>query len=189
MAMKRRARWWLARGTNLLLVVPALLVVLSEQVLWAGARQILRGIGGLGMVRTAHLWLRLLPPYAALPVFLVPDLFSHVSEIWAAVLLTRGHVVTAAVLWVLGKGLATVILVWIYQACEPALLRVRWFARALHALVALRSRLLARVRPLATVLRERLRFAVGAPGWVGRRFRRRRQRLAAQVAWGNRPKI
>lgn len=178
---KRHALRWMGRGADLLLFVPALLLVLSEQVLWAGSRALLRGIGGLTVVRALHLWLRLLPPYAALPVFLVPDVFSHVSEVWAAVLLTRGHVISATVLAVLGKGLATVILVWIYQACEPALLRVAWFARLHHAALALRRRILAPIRPLAAALRQR--FSPGAPGWLGRRFRRWRLRLAAQVAW------
>ncbi len=185
---KRRVPRWLGRGVDLLLFMPALLLVLSEQVLWGGSRALLRGIGRLAAVRTAHMWLRLLPPYAALPVFLVPDLFSHASELWAAVLLTRGHLIAATCLAVLGKGLATVILVWVYQACEPALLQVAWFARLHHAVVAAQERILARVRPLRKALLLRWRRSAASPGWVGRRFRRWRQRLAAQVAW-SRPKL
>jgi hypothetical protein len=183
MMRKRRTIRWLGRGADLLLFVPALMLVMSEHVLWAGSRALLRAIGGLAAVRTAQLWLRLLPPYAALPVFLVPDVFSHASEVWAGVLLARGHVIAATVLAVVGKGLATVVLVWIYQACEPALMRVAWFARMHHAIMALRERLLESVRPLRDALLRRLRLAAGGPGWLARRFRRRRARLAAQVVW------
>ncbi|MBW4090593.1 MAG: hypothetical protein HIU82_05725 [Proteobacteria bacterium] len=179
-------RWMgtvMSKGIDLLLFMPALLLVLSEQVLWGGSRALLRGIGGLAAVRAAHLWLRLLPPYAALPVFLVPDLFSHASDLWAAVLLTRGHVIAASCLVVLGKGVATVVLVWLYQACEPALLRVAWFARLHHAVGAVQARVLARVRPWWCALRRRLRGTEAAPGRVARRFRRWRERLAARVVW------
>ncbi len=188
MVIKRRAIRWLARGLDLLLFVPALLLVLSEHVLWAGSRALLRSLGGLAAVRAAELWLRLLPPYAALPMFLVPDVFSHASELWAGVLLARGHLLAATVLAVLGKGVATIILVWIYQACEPALLQVAWFARLHHAVLTLRERLLVPVRPLRAALRRVLRRALGQePGWVARRFRRRRQRLAAQVIGAREP--
>ncbi len=84
-----------SRGLDLLLLPPALLLVLVEHVLWAGSRAILRGIAGLAPVRAAQRGLGLLPPYAAVPLFLVPELCSHGAGIWATVLLARGHVVTA----------------------------------------------------------------------------------------------
>ncbi|MDE2007413.1 MAG: hypothetical protein KGI51_12655 [Rhodospirillales bacterium] len=178
----RSYRWWLARGLDSLLFVPALLYVLSEQVLWSGARTLLRGLGGLSAVRAAHVWLGLLPPWAALPVFLVPDLFSHASEFWAALLFARGHLFAATLAAVLGKGLATVILVWIYQACEPALLRVRWFAHLHDAALALRERILARTGPWRDAATRRLLALGGGSGIIRSRFLRWRLRLASRVA-------
>ena len=176
--MRTRPKRWPGRALDLLLFVPALLLVVTEHVLWAGSRALLRTIAGLSAVRAAHLWLGLLPPYAALPMFLVPDLFSHASELWAGVLLARGHLIAAALFVVLGKGLATVVLVWIYQACEPALLRVAWFARLHHAVLRLRERVLNRVRPARAWLVARLPEPAGS-GWVvTRRFRWLRRRVA-----------
>jgi hypothetical protein len=167
-----------SRGLDLLLLLPALLLVVLEHVLWAGSRATLRGIAGLATVRAAHLWLGLLPPYAAVPLFLVPEVCSHGAGIWATVLLARGHVVTATVIAVLVKGIATLVLVWIYQACEPALLRVAWFARAHNGVLVARRWVLRRVVPLREAALLRLRASVARAGWLGRRFTNLRMRLA-----------
>ena len=100
-------------------------------------------------------------------------------------LLARGHVVTATVLAVLVKGVATLVLVWIYQACEPALLRVGWFARAHNAVLIARRWILRRVVPLREAALSRLRASVARAGWLGRRFMHLRMRLAVGLdnAW------
>jgi hypothetical protein len=166
------------RGLDLLLLPPALLLVVTEHVLWAGSRAILRGVAGLGVVRAAHLWLGLLPPHAAVPLFLVPELCSHGAGLWATVLLARGHVIAATLIAVLIKGVATLVLVWIYQACEPSLLRVAWFARVHNTVLAVRRRVLDRVAPLRETALRRLRASVARAGWLGQRFQRVRTRLA-----------
>jgi hypothetical protein len=177
-----------SRGLDLLLLPPALLLVVVEHVLWAGSRAILRGIAGLGPVCAAQRWLGLLPPYAAVPLFLVPELCSHGAGIWATVLLTRGHVVTATLIAVLFKGVATLALVWVYQACEPALLRVAWFARLHNIVLAARCWVLDRVMPLREAALLRLRASVARAGWLGHRFQHLRVRLAVGLA-GAWPKV
>jgi hypothetical protein len=174
-----------SRCLDLVLLLPALLLVLLEHVLWAGSRAILRGIAGLGAVRAAQLWLGLLPPYAAVPLFLVPELCSHGAGIWATVLLARGHVVTATLIAVVFKGVATLVLVWIYQACEPALLRVAWFARVHNSVLTARCWVLDRVKPLRDAALHRLRMSVARAGWLGHRFQRLRVRLVIGLdrAW------
>ena len=176
------------RGIDLLLLPPALLLVVIEHVLWAGSRALLRAVAGLGAVRAAQLWLGLLPPHAAVPLFLVPELASHGAGLWATVLLARGHLVAATAIAVLIKGIATLVLVWIYQACEPALLRVAWFARVHEAVLAMRRWILDRVAPLRDTALRRLRRSVAGTGWLGQRFRRLRTRLAYGLinAW---PKV
>jgi hypothetical protein len=173
------------RCVDLLLLPPALLLVLLEHVLWAGSRAILRGIAGLAAVRAAQHWLGLLSPYAAVPLFLVPELCSHGAGIFATVLLARGHVVAATLIVVLFKGAATLVLVWIYQACEPALLRVAWFARVHNSVLAARRWVLDRVAPLRDAAMERLRRSVANAGWLGLRFQRLRMRLVVGLdnAW------
>jgi hypothetical protein len=170
------------RCLDLLLLPPALLLVVLEHVLWAGSRALLRRIADVAMVRASQHWLARLPPYVAVPFFLVPDLCSHVAGIWATVLLARGHVVTATLIVVIFKGAATVVLVWIYQACAPALLRVAWFARLHHSVLAARRWVLDRTRPMREAALRRLQASVVGTGWVGRRFRLLRMRLARGLA-------
>jgi hypothetical protein len=167
------------RTLDLVLLLPALLLVVAEHVLWAGSRAILRRITGLSAMRAAQLWLARLPAYAAVPLFLVPDLCSHAAGIWATVLLAQGHFVAATVIAVLFKGVATLVLVWIYQACEPTLLRVAWFARLHHGVLAARNWILDRTRPMRDAALRRLRATVTGTGWLGRRFQHIRMRLAA----------
>ena len=182
--LPRRLLAWLL---DALLLVPALLLVLGEHVLWQGSRAVLRAVAGAPLIKALHLWLGLLPPSLALPLFLVPEVFSHVSEFGTAFLLAKGHVAAATLLVVLGKGMATLVLVWIYQACEPALLRVRWFVRVHDAVLRARAALLARFAPIRRMVLIRLRRAAPS-GAVGRRFRRWRLRLASglEVAWPKR---
>jgi hypothetical protein len=170
------------RCLDLLLLFPALLLVVLEHVLWAGSRALLRRIADIGFVRSAQHRLAQLPAYVALPLFLVPDAFSHVAGIWAAVLLARGHVVTATVVAVVFKGAATVVLVWIYQACETTLLRVAWFAKLHHGVLAARHWILERTRPMREAALHRLQSSVSVGGWIGWRFRRLRLRLARGLA-------
>lgn len=182
--LPRRLLVWLLDG---LLLVPALVLVLGENVLWQGSRAVLRAVAGLPLIKTLHLWLGLLPPGLALPLFLVPEVFSHVSEFGTAFLLAKGHVAAATLLVVLGKGVATLILVWIYQACEPALMRVRWFARVHHAILRARAKLLAKFAPVRRIVLIRLRRARPRSA-IGQRFGRWRVRLASglEMAWPKR---
>lgn len=179
--MERLPRRLLAWMLDLLLLLPALVLVLGEHVLWQGSRAVLRALAGQPLVKALHLWLGLLPPSVALPLFLIPEVFSHLSEIGTAFLLAEGHLISATLLMVLGKGLATLILVWIYQACEPALLRVRWFARTHHAVMRLRARVLAKFDPVRTALLARLRQSASAGGMVGTRFHAWRAHLAVRL--------
>jgi hypothetical protein len=170
-----------ARLLDIVLLVPALLVVLIEDVFWNSARALLRRLAALPLMRRTQKGLARLPAAAALLLFLVPEGLNHLAGLWAAVVLARGHVVTAIILAIVLKGGLTLLLVWIYQACEPTLMRVAWFAR-LHDLVfRARTWALNRIEPA----RIRLLSALRGSGWPVGRFRRRfrmvRWRLAAAL--------
>jgi hypothetical protein len=176
------------------LVPLAVLIVLFEDVLWAGALALLRHVGTLGPVRAAHDWLGHLPASAALPLFLVPETISHLAGAYAAILLARGDVFAATLMVVVVKGVSTLVVVWIYQACAETLLRVAWFVR-LHGM-ALRIRdwakaqvapLRARARAFLAFLRARLRLRATALGlYVRLRLRAIRARLSDWIANGGR---
>ncbi len=167
-----------------LLLVPALLLVLIEQVFWRSARRLLEALGRLPALARLRGWVERLPAWAALPLFLIPEFFDHLGGFWATILLVRGHLVSATIVAVFVKGGAILIAVAIYQACEPTLLRVRWFARLHGATLRARDWLMIRVAPLRAALHEAWRrFQARLPmGSIGRRFRRLRARLASQFS-------
>ena len=72
------------------------------------------------------------PRWRVLPLFLVPEIVSHVGGIWAALLLLEDKLGAAILVGVFVKGIAAVLTVWIYQNCEHVLLSIGWFAW-LHA--------------------------------------------------------
>jgi hypothetical protein len=181
MSAIRPRRLW-RRLLDAALLPFALILVLTENVLWAGAKALLRGLNRLRFMRLLRLRIARLPAAYALPLFLIPDTVSHLFEIYAAVLLAQGYVRAAVMVEVLGKGLATLLVVWIYQACAPTLLRVPWFARVHHAVLEVRRRTLARVVPLWARLSGRDRSDRGRTGvLVHRRFRALRRWLVATL--------
>ncbi len=162
---RRRRR----RKLDLLLLVPALLVVLVDDVLWAGAQRLLRVVAGLSALRRMARALARLPAWLALPLFLIPESGSHLGTVVAAVLLVRRDPLAAVLCYAASKLIATVLAVWIYQGCSQTLLRVRWFAWTRASVLAVRDR---GAQWLAGGLN-----GGGASGWM-QRFRVPRRRLA-----------
>jgi hypothetical protein len=120
------------RLINSLLVVPAVLVVAVEACIVRPAGAVLDALHRVPVMQRLHQRLTRLPPGAALPLFLVPEAASRAGWVASAWLLVSGAAWEALLVYVLSKLLAGLTALWVYRACEPALLRVRWFAR-LHA--------------------------------------------------------
>ncbi len=85
-----------------------------------------------------------LPPALALPLFLVPELCSRGGWAMSAWLLWQGHAGRAMAVYAATKLLAGGSALWIYAACEPALLRIPWFAATHGAATRWRRAALAR---------------------------------------------
>lgn len=168
----RRRRWrrWLA---NILLLPPAFLYILIENVFWAGAKRLLRETSRLRAVNALQDKLARLPPTAILPLFLIPEAFSHFGGFWATYLLVRRKWLAAVLVGVLIKGLATLLTVWIYQVCAPALLSIRWFAWLHGKAMRIRDSVAERLEPVRRLLR---RVVSGSRSGLARRF-------AALRAW------
>lgn len=181
-AVHPRRRW--RRLLDAALLPFALVIVITEDVLWAGAKSLLGEINRLRFMRILRLRIARLPVAYALPLFLVPEIVSHLFEVYAAVLLARGFFQAAVTVEVLGKGVATLIVVWIYQACAPTLLKVRWFARVHRAALELRFWTLARVGSLFVRMSSGLHLGSGRARWlVQRRFRALRRWLSGLLGW------
>ncbi len=162
-------RAWLARRRwiDLVLVPAAIVIVLWEDVIWAGARSVLRGLRAFAPIRAVERGLGRLPGYAALPMFLVPEILGRVGELWAIALLVRGHVHSGVTVYVLVRLLSALLAVFIYHACEAALMRIAWFARVVGWVRAARAWSLVRVAPIRARMRT---FVAATPGRVARRL-------------------
>lgn len=189
----RRGRAPAHRLRDAILLPFALLLVLFESFL-QGLARLVRHFGPL---RRLEAILARLPPWAILPLFLIPEAMSHVGGFYAAYLLAQRQYVAATLVAVLIKGVGLVIALWIYQACRPALMTIRWFAwvhgkvEAARAWAMLRiGPKLARARALVAEMRAALRAVLGAgprpPGAAhsGRRFAAIRLWLRLRLGMG-----
>jgi len=170
---------WRRLLLDALLLPAALVVVVFEDVVWAGARAVLRALLRLPPFRKLQQQMGRLPGWAAVPLFLVPEGGARAGEVWAVALLLRGHTVSFLLVYALVRLLATLVAVLVYQACKPALLAIPWFATLVQWTQAVRDWALSQVQPL----RDRV-VAVGrlAPGVIARRFTAVRRWLARQLA-------
>lgn len=141
---------------DIVLIPIAVLIVLIEDVLWVGALAMLRAVTDWTPVRAMRVHLERLPAHIALPLFLVPEIMSHVAGAYATVLLAQGKIFSAIIVGGLVKGICTLLLVWIYQCCEETLMRVPWFARLHHWALGVRDWAKAQVGPMRERLRTRL---------------------------------
>jgi hypothetical protein len=165
---RRRANRWRRWLVNLLLLPPAILYVLVENVFWAGAKAMLRAAARLDAVNAVQRGLKKLPAWAVLPLFIIPEIFSHVGGFWATYLLVHRKWAAAMTVGIVIKGIATLATVWIYQSCEPALLSVKWFAWVHGKAIQGRDWVADRTKPLRQFAR---RLVTGSRLRLTRRFR------------------
>lgn len=131
----------------------ALLLVLFEMTL-QGIARLVRHFGPLRRLEAA---LARLPPWAILPLFIIPEAMSHIGGFYAAYLLSQRQYLAATLVAVLIKGVGVVIALWIYQACRPALMTIRWFAWLHGKVEAARAWAMLRIRPSLNRARAVLR--------------------------------
>jgi hypothetical protein len=153
------------RSVDSLVALLARLVLLMGDRLWPGVLAWLRAIGRAGPLPRLRAAVARMPPWLALPLFLIPEVASRTGWVASVWLLLEGQVWAALITYVATKLLAGAAAFWIYHACAPALLRVHWFAQGHGAMLGLRHT---------------------ASAWlasaVPRRFRARLQRLRAENA-------
>ena len=174
---KRRQRRWRRWLFNILLLPPALLYILIENLYWAAARAALHA-SRLDAINALQRGMKRLPPAAILPLFLVPEAISHLGGWWATYLLVKRKWWSAVWAGVLIKGFATLLVVWIYQTCQPALMSVNWFARLHGKFQTVRNWMAERTEPARRLCR---RLVAGSRSGISRRFLALRSRIANRL--------
>jgi hypothetical protein len=173
---------WRRHLLNTLLLPAALVVVVLEDVIWAGAKAVLRRVTRLSAVQRLQNEMGCLPGWVALPIFAIPEVIAKAGEVWAVTLLARGHAASFVLVYGLVRLLSTLVAVFVYIACEAALLRIAWFAALVRWVLAVRDWSLDRLLPL----RAHLRAVVGrTPSTAVRRFLSLRRWLERRMACGS----
>lgn len=112
-----------------LLVPAAVLLMLFEEVVWAGLKALMERLGRLPLVARLEDRIRTLPPWGAAVLFLAPGasvLPFKIAALWA---MTQGHVALGLLVLAAAKLTATALFARIYTLCRPTLMTVPWFVR------------------------------------------------------------
>lgn len=154
-------------------------IILFEEWGWQPLSQAIARLAQFNVIARIEVWVRLLPPWPALAVFLVPSVLFLPLKLAALWLIAGGHAVAATLLFAFAKVAGTALYARIFQLTQPALMRLGWFARlynwfmpwketliahakatpAWRAALALKVRIRAawqRMRPMALAIVERI---------------------------------
>jgi hypothetical protein len=163
-----RALWTFARRVlrTALEILLALIIVFEE---W-GWRPLADLIGRLARWRP---WAAIesviirLPPYAALVVFALPTTLLLPLKFLALLLIAKGQVIMAGLLFLAAKVVATALIARLFVLTQPALMQIGWFAWCYQTVMPWKDALTAQVRAswawrVGRVVKERVRRAVAA---------------------------
>ncbi len=142
--MKRHLKYAL----QLLFVPIAAAIVFIEETLLRYLGLAMAAIAKWPPVAAIELWLRRLPPWAALLAFGAPSLLVipiKLSAVWFALHHRYGLSLLSVVI---GKMLATALVARLYMVLRPTLVQMGWYLRAETWLFDWRDRLYAFVRAL-----------------------------------------
>ncbi|HEX5997818.1 MAG TPA: hypothetical protein VFZ16_00230 [Hyphomicrobiaceae bacterium] len=148
------------------LQVALALVILLEEWGWHPLAEL------LGRLVRWQPWARLetaiggLPPYLALTVFALPTVLLLPLKFLALLLIAKGHLVMAGLLFAAAKVGATALVARLFLLTRPALMRIAWFAWGYERFI-----------PWKTALEEYVRASTV---WrIGRLWKVRIKRIAA----------
>lgn len=112
-----------------LLAPPAVLLLLVEEVVWAGLKALMARLGRLPVVARVEDRIRQLPPLGAAVLFLAPGaamLPFKLAALWA---IAKGHLIWGLLVLLAAKLTATALFARSYTLCKPTLMTVGWFVR------------------------------------------------------------
>jgi hypothetical protein len=104
-------------------------VLLFEEWGWEPLARALHKLSRLPVWAHLENWLRALPSWAAVLVFLAPMTLLLPVKLLGLFLLGEGHAKSAVILLLAAKVVGTAIVAWLFQLLEPALMRIPVFAR------------------------------------------------------------
>ncbi len=125
---------------------PLALVILFEEWGWEPLqRAVVRMAEVLGLQRL-EAFIRTLPPYPALALFLLPSLLLLPAKLLALWLLGHGQVLLGTLVILSTKLVGTAVVARLFSLTRDSLLQLGWFARLYGHWSAFKEALLVRVR-------------------------------------------
>lgn len=108
-----------------------------------------------------------LPTYAALVVFVLPSTLLLPLKLLAVVLIAKGQIIIAGILFAAAKVVATALVARLFMLTQPALMQIGWFAWSYETLMPWKDALVARVHAswawrVGRVVKERAKRGVAA---------------------------
>lgn len=131
------------------LVLLAALLIFLEDFLWDELGRAFSLLAKLPLWARLENWIRSLPPWAALPMFLVPMAVLFPLKIAALWMMAHHHVLVGIQVILLAKVVGTAIAARLFMLLKPTLLKVEWFARGYSWITAWKARVLGRVHEMA----------------------------------------
>lgn len=143
------------------------LILIFEEWGWEPLARLLAWIGRLPGLRWIEGWIRRLPPYGALALFVLPALTLMPIKIVALYFLREGHTVLGVSMIVVAKVAGTAITARLFMLTQPTLMRLAWFARWFGRWMAWKAQVVVQVKASAawqslTRFRQGVRQAVKA---------------------------
>jgi hypothetical protein len=112
-----------------LLIPPAVLLLLLEEVIWAGLKALMARLGRLPLVARLEARIQTLPPMGAAALFLAPGAAMLPFKLLALWAMAQGHFLWGLLVLLAAKLTATALFARIYTLCKPTLMTVPWFVR------------------------------------------------------------
>jgi hypothetical protein len=163
------------------LVYLAALVLLLEEWFWHVGMRIAGRIGAWPPLKAVESRISRLAPYPALCLFVVPGLLLVPVKILALLAIAHGHALSGIATIVAAKLGGAAVVARVYVLTLPSLRRLAWFACAHDWFIAVRDRLVGRLR--ASRAYHRTRRVVNGMRLSARRLLRR---LRPSVPFGSR---
>jgi hypothetical protein len=158
------------------LVHLAALILLLEEWCWDVGARLGAGLARWPLLAAVEARVRLLPPWGALCLFVLPGLMLLPVKLLALVAIAHGHAVSGVATIVIAKLGGAAVVARLYTLTLPTLLAVGWFARCHGWFMRLKNHWVGRLRATqafqrAGILLRRMR----------RKVRRWRMRLGRGV--------
>lgn len=130
------------------LILLAALLIFLEDFLWDELARLFGLLARLPLWARLERWISQLPPWAAVPMFLVPMVVLFPLKLIALWLMAHHHVLLGIQIILLAKVVGTAIAARLFMLLKPTLLQISWFARGYDWIAMWKQRIFQRIHEM-----------------------------------------